>query len=159
MNENTELQTVPVKSLDELSKGDKKALILSALKAQGFNDSEAAKLMEVSRQYTNKLDKQGRTGTLFPLVNMAKRAVKNTLKGEATGDAAPPKTSDVIMAAKMVLDRSDPVIQKVENTKTTYNIDLGGDREKYLKALGLSKVIEAEFTLVDESCEKPLLPS
>jgi transcriptional regulator with XRE-family HTH domain len=161
-NENKELVVLP-KGLDELSKGDKKAIILKALKEQyDLSDSDAAKLMDVSRQYTNKLAKQERAGTLSPLINLAKRAVKTTLKGEAVGDSSAPKASDVIAAAKMVLDRSDPVIQKVENTKTTYNINLQpDDRDKYLKALGIqpAKVVEAEFEIVEDKCEKLPLPS
>lgn len=135
---------------------EKTTVIIKALQEQGFNNNEAAKLLELSRQYTHRLGKPERVGALFPLIKLAQKAVKTTLKGEAVGSASTPKAGDVIAAAKMVLDRSDPVIQKLETTKTTYNIDLPTeDRDKYLKALGITpeKVIEANYTLVEENNE------
>lgn len=82
---------------------------------------------------------------LSPLVALAKQAVENTLKGIPTGDAAPPKTSDVLHATEMVLDREDPKITKTENKSMHVSIQLTDqDREKYRKRLGFSSDVERQ---------------
>ena len=135
--------------IQDLGKGESKALVLEALQAAGYTNADAARLIGVSRQYVGALDRKRKEGTLSPLVNLARKAVKSTLKGVPVGEAMPPKASDIMSAAKMVLDRSDPVVQKVEQTTTSYKVELKtDDRQKYLAALGIQHVIEGEFTVV-----------
>lgn len=131
-----------------LSETEKKALVLEALHKAGFNSYQASQLMNVSRQHVSTIEKKLKKGTLNPLVHRAKKAVKSILEGKPIGDVREVKASDVLTAAKMVLDRSDPVIQKVEQSHTNVHIDLRDeDRNRYKKALG---IIDVEFEVLPE---------
>jgi hypothetical protein len=137
----------------DLKETEKKALILEALQKAGFSDYQAAQLMNVSRQHVSQVSKKVKKGTLNPLVTKAKKAVKSILEGKPIGDVRDVKASDVLTAAKMVLDRSDPVTTKVENTHVNVNYDLRPeDRDRYKKALG---IIDAEYEVLPEPTALP----
>ena len=136
----------------ELNKTEKAAIIQQALQKEGFNDSQISKLMQVSRTRVYVLNKKIKAGTLNPLVAKAKRAVKELLQGRVIGDMREVRGSDVLTAAKMVLDRSDPIISKVESTNVSLTYDMKEeDRQRYKSALG---IIDAEFTLVAPEKQK-----
>jgi predicted XRE-type DNA-binding protein len=150
------------KKLNDLNKTEKTAIILTALHKEGFNDNEASKLLEVSRSRVCHVHKKINSGVLNPLVNKAKRSVKLLLEGKPVGQMKNVSGSDVLQAAKMVLDRADPIIQKNENINKTYTYELKeADREKYKRALGIvdaeyevlpppdQKLIEAKCSVVD----------
>jgi len=138
-----------VHKISVLSETEKKALVLEALHKAGFNSYQASQLMNVSRQHVSTIEKKIKKGTLNPLVHRAKKAVKSILEGKPIGDVREVKASDVLTAAKMVLDRSDPVTQKVEQTRVNLTYDLREeDRNRYKKALG---IIDAEFEVLPES--------
>jgi hypothetical protein len=85
---------------------------------------------------------------LAPLVNKARRSVKLLLEGKAVGDMTMVRGSDVLTAAKMVLDRADPIVVKTENTNISMKYELNEEqRKKYKNALG---IIDAEFELVED---------
>jgi hypothetical protein len=137
----------------DLKETEKKALVLEALQKAGFSDYQAAQLMNVSRQHVSQVNKKIKKGTLNPLVTKAKKAVKSILEGKPIGDVRDVKASDVLTAAKMVLDRSDPVTTKVENTHVNVNYDLRPeDRDRYKKALG---IIDAEYEVLPEPTALP----
>lgn len=137
----------PFKSLN---KTEKAAIIQEALIAQGFRTNEIAHLTSVSPQRVVAVNKKVAAGTLNPLVSKAKKAVKSILQGKKVGDMSDVKGSDVLTAAKMVLDRADPIINKVESSsKISHVYELKDeDRDKYKKALG---IIDAEYTLIPEN--------
>jgi predicted XRE-type DNA-binding protein len=143
--------------LATLNRTEKAAIIQQALQAQGFRDADIARLMQVSRARVCDVNKKVQAGTLNPLVSKAKKAVKQLLEGQKVGDMREVRGSDVLTAAKMVLDRVDPVTQKVESTHHTYNHELNEtDREKYKKVLG---IIDAEYEVVEEKKCVQLAPS
>lgn len=135
-----------LKKVSDLNKTEKMAIVLQALHKEGYNDNQASHLLEVSRARVCQVHKKIDKGVLNPLVNKARKAVKLVLEGKAVGEAAP-KASDVLTAAKMVLDRVDPIINKVESSQTiahTYELK-DEDRAKYKKALG---IIDAEYEIL-----------
>jgi len=126
------------KKLWELDKQEKTVIILDALMKAGYSNSDASHILNVSRQYTFKLNKKMAKGTLNPLVNKAKKAVKTILAGKLVGDMKSVSGSEILAAAKMVLDRSDPVKVVSENTNISMRIDITPDkRERYLALLGI----------------------
>jgi predicted DNA-binding protein (UPF0251 family) len=139
------------KNIKDLSKTEKSAIILEALMKEGYNQNQAAHLMKVSRAYTNQLNKNIKQGTLNPLVAKARKSVKAILEGKKVGDMGEVRGSDVLTAAKMVLDRADPVTQKIQNTNVSVSYELPApDVDRYKKALG---IIDAEFVVLPD---KPL---
>lgn len=136
----------------DLSRTEKAAIIQVALRKEGFIDADIAKLMNVSRNRVCNVNKKIKTGTLNPLVAKAKKAVKSILEGHGIGDMREVKGSDVLTAAKMVLDRSDPIVQKSENTNISYKYELKDeDRDRYKKALG---IIDAEYEVLPEQVKQ-----
>jgi predicted XRE-type DNA-binding protein len=163
------------KELTALNRTEKAAIIQQALQKEGFRDAEIARLMSVSRTRVHNVNKKIESGVLNPLVTKAKKAVKSLLDGKLVGEMREVRGSDVLTAAKMVLDRADPITQKVESTHHTFNHELKEtDRDRYKKLLG---IIDAEFAVVEpkqiqeQECEpsapspellslsQPLLPS
>lgn len=137
------------RKIDELSETEKKAIIIQALNKEGFNDNQASKLLAVSRARVSQINKKARSGVLTPLVHKAKKSIGLLVEGKAVGDMKDIKGSDVIAAAKMVMDRAEPIVSKVESTNTStfvYGQISDGDREKYKKLLG---IIDAEFEVVE----------
>ena len=127
--------------ISQLNETEKKALIVTALMKDGFNQNQAANLLNVDRAHINRIAKKEKTGILAPYVNKAKKALRCTLEGKAVGDADKPKTSDVLNAAKMVFDREAPIIQRVESKNLNINLDLNDeDRERYKQILGMTGV-------------------
>jgi len=148
--ENNENLPIPAK-VSRLSETEKKALLLDALQKQGYSDYQAAQLMNVSRQHVSAVNKKIKKGTLNPLVTRAKKAVQSILEGKPVGAVKDVKASDVLTAAKMVLDRSDPLTTKVESTHVNMNVELRDeDRSRYKRALG---IIEAEYEVLPESAQ------
>jgi predicted XRE-type DNA-binding protein len=145
------------KKVSLLNKTEKRAIVLKALNDAGFNDNQAAGLMEVSRQRVSVVQKGIKKGTLNPYVTKAKKAVKAILEGQLVGQAESIKTADILNAAKMVLDRADPVVQKLEQSHLHLNVEIKDeDRDRYRKALGVA--IEAEFEVIPEVkqiCSEP----
>jgi hypothetical protein len=138
-----------LKKVSLLNKTEKRAIVLKALNDAGFNDNQAAGLMEVSRQRVSVVQKGIKKGTLNPYVTKAKKAVKAILEGQLVGKAESIKTADILNAAKMVLDRADPVVQKLEQSHLHVNVEIKDeDRDRYRRALGV--VVEAEFEPVPE---------
>lgn len=137
-----------IRKINVLSETEKKALVLEALLKAGFNQYQSSQLMDVSRQHISTINKKIKKGTLNPLVTKAKKAVKLILEGKGVGGVKDVKASDVLTAAKMVLDRSDPVTTKVESTHVNVNYDLKEeDRSRYKRALG---IIDAEYEVLPE---------
>lgn len=137
-----------IRKINVLSETEKKALVLEALLKAGFNQYQSSQLMDVSRQHISTINKKIKKGTLNPLVTKAKKAVKLILEGKSVGGVRDVKASDVLTAAKMVLDRSDPVTTKVESTHVNVNYDLKEeDRSRYKRALG---IIDAEYEVLPE---------
>lgn len=135
----------------QLGKQEKTALILDALMKAGYSNGDAAHLLDVTRQYTFKLNKKMSKGTLNPLVNKARKAVKLILDGKPVGVMKGVTGADVLAAARMVLDRSDPVKVVSENTNISMRIDITPDkRERYLKLLG---IVDAEYKMLP-ACQK-----
>lgn len=136
--------TAPAVKLKTLSRTEKQAIILNALMKEGYSQSEVATLIEVSRNRVHTVHKKVQTGVLNPLVHKAKKSVKDLLEGKPVGAMREVRGSDVLTAAKMVLDRVDPVTVKTENTNISMAFELTSeDRHRYKNLLG---VIDAEFT-------------
>jgi transcriptional regulator len=150
MNENKDL--MEFKKVGELNRTEKAAIIVAALQKEGYTDSQISKFLEVSRARVCQVNKKIKQGTLHPLVNKARKSVKMILEGKAVGTAEP-KASDVLTAAKMVLDRTDPVTVKTENTSVHMTVDITAeDRSRYKKALG---IIDAEFEVITPQLPPP----
>lgn len=138
------------RKIDELSETEKKAIIIQALNKDGYNDNQASKLINVSRARVSQVNKKARSGVLTPLVHKAKKSIGLLVEGKTVGDMKDIKGSDVIAAAKMVMDRAEPIISKVESSNTNtfvYGQINEGDRQKYMKLLG---IVDAEFEVVEQ---------
>jgi transcriptional regulator len=143
MGENT--QVIEYKDVSELNRTEKSAVIVAALQKEGYSDSQISKFLEVSRARVCQVNKKIKQGSLHPLINKARKSVKLILEGKSVGNAEP-KASDVLTAAKMVLDRSDPITVKTENTSVHMTVDITQeDRNRYKKALG---IIDAEYEVI-----------
>lgn len=145
------------KDVSELNRTEKSAVIVAALQKEGYNDNQISKFLEVSRARICQVNKKVKQGSLHPLVNKARKSVKLILSGLAVGTAEP-KASDVLTAAKMVLDRSDPITVKTENTSLHMTVEITpADRNRYKKALG---IIDAEYEVVQPKLiESSVTPS
>lgn len=148
------------KKLGDLNRTEKQAIILSALMKEGYNQNQASKLLEVSRVRVCQVNKKIKQGVLSPLVNKAKKSVALLLEGKPVGDMQSVKGADVLAAAKMVLDRADPVVNKTENTNISVQYEIKPEeRDRYKAALG---IIDAEFEVLPENQklldERKLLP-
>lgn len=140
------------KLIRHLNMTEKRAIVQQALTAQGFRTNEIAHLTNISPQRVVAVNKKIAAGTLNPMVGKAKKAVKMMLQGKKFGDISEIRGSDVLTAAKMVLDRVDPIVNKNENLTRTYTYELKAeDRDRYKKALG---IIDAEFTVIPGDRQK-----
>lgn len=131
----------------ELSATEKKALILEALYKEGYSPYQAAMLLNVSKQLTYRINKQMRQGLLTPLIKKARASIEKLVDGIPVGYMVEVKGSDVIQASKMVIDRYEPIVQRIEQKSLSLrgSIDLSDEeRERYHKLLGMSqqKLIE-----------------
>jgi hypothetical protein len=125
------------KPIAELTKTEKKALILEALAREGYNPAQAAQLLGVSKQLTYRIDKQMRQGLLTPLVRKARRSIGMLVEGHPVGDMTEVKGSDVLTASKMVVDRYEPIVQRIEQKSLSLKISISDEeRERYHKLLG-----------------------
>lgn len=152
---NTELtSTKPArnkKSVIGLSATEKKVLILEALAKEGYSPYQAAQLLNVSKQLTYRIDKQMRQGLLAPFVAKAKTSLGLLLEGKPVGDMKLVKGSDVTTAIRMVVDRVDPIVTRIEQKSLSIRGNLNDDeREKYHKLLGVAPQLPE---LPDESNE------
>ncbi len=128
------------KKISELLPSEKIAIVLTALQKEGYNQNQVAQLINMSRSRVCQVNKKVNKGTLNPLVNKAKKSVKLLLEGRPVGMMKEVKGADVLTAAKMVLDRSDPITVKTENTNVSLTLDIKPEeRERYRAALGLAK--------------------
>lgn len=135
------------KSVVGLSATEKKALILEALLKEGYSAYQAAQILGVSKQLTYRIDRQVRQGILTPFIKKARKSVGMLIDGELVGKMTEIKGSDVLTASKIVLDRYEPIITRIEQKSMSVKIDLTDEeREKYHKLLGLvpQQLIEEE---------------
>lgn len=145
----------PISKVHSLSAAEKKVIVIAALSKEGYNENETASLMGISRQRVNQVNAKLKAGVLTPLVSKAKKSIKMLLEGKPVGGMTEVRGSDILGAAKMVMDRAEPIIQKVEQRSFSAHIDLTPqERDKYQKLLGLDKIPNAEFEPVQE---KPML--
>jgi hypothetical protein len=127
------------KSISDLSKTERKALILEALAKQGYSPYQAAQILGVSKQLTYRIDKQMRAGLLTPLVKKARESVEALVQGIPVGYMTEVKGSDVIAADKMVIDRYEPIVQRIEQKSLKVIADLSDEeRQRYQKLLGMT---------------------
>lgn len=142
------------KRISELNKTEKTALILKALQKDGFNSNQSSQLLEISRARVSQVSKRLRTGgLLFPLVKKAKDSISLLLNGQPVGKMREVKGSDVLTAAKMVLDRYEPVINKTESTNVTMDFEITPEnRQRYKRLLG---IIDAEYEVISEPKSLP----
>lgn len=95
---------------------------------RGLSINEAYKLVkpekELSRQGAYELKKKHEQYSLLnpKRVKKAALAIDKTLNGRAIGDAAPPKHSDVLNAARQVLDRAEPIVTVNQNFNVNADI-------------------------------------
>jgi hypothetical protein len=80
---------------------------MGVLLEQGLNIPEASKALGITRQRGHQIAKRFDL-TSRKYLKLASSAVETTLKGEAVGQADPPKASTIIETAKMVYDRVQP---------------------------------------------------
>lgn len=143
------------KKITEMGEMEKKAIILEALQKDGYTPYKAAQLMNVTRAYTSQLNKKVSKGLLNPLANKARKSIKLLLEGQPVGTMTSVKGADVLAAAKMVMDRVEPITVKTENTNVSVSYEIKEDeRARYKAALG---IIDAEFELVEEKDKQQLL--
>jgi transposase len=137
---------VPVKKdkrLGELSVTEKRALVLEALEREGYSPYQAAQLMGVSKQLAYRIDKQMRQGILAPLIYKARKSIGLLADGQIVGKMEKVTGDNVIAASRMIIDRYEPVIQKIEQKSFHAELTLGPEeRQKYLQMLGMVPQIE-----------------
>lgn len=137
-----------LKKVSELNRTEKAAVMILALQKEGYSQADISRFLEVSRAHVSQVNKKIKKGSLSPYVGKARKAIKLILEGKAVGNVRDIRASDVLTAAKMVIDRSDPITVKTENTNIRLTVDITpDDRDKYKKALGIP--IDAEFTVVE----------
>lgn len=139
------------KSVAQLSATEKKALILEALAKEGYSPYQAAQILGVSKQLTYRIDKQMRMGLLTPLILKARKSIGLLVEGKLVGEMTEVKGSDVLTATKMVVDRYEPVVQKIQQSSVKMSVNLTDEeRSRYNKLLGLDKPIDAKFETVPQ---------
>lgn len=170
------------KKISQLSDGEKTQLVVDALSKAGYNANQIAVLTGLSRQHTGRLKKKIEGGALDNLRVKARKTVEKILTNKLTHevkrtiknpDGSETEVSEVVpydvspsemlRAAGMVLDRTDPATHKVEQNVAHHHTGqiTVSDREKYLRALGVQpkpelpapEVPEADFTPVEETDE------
>lgn len=133
------------KPIAELSATEKKALILEALAKEGYSPYQAAQILGVSKQLTYRIDKQMRQGLLTPLVRKARKSVGLLAEGQLVGKMTEVKGSDVIAADKMIIDRFEPIVQRIEQKSMSVRVTLTDEeRERYQKVLGINPQLQEE---------------
>jgi len=142
------------KPISQLRAMEKKAIILDALSAQGFNDHQAAKLMNIAPSYPAALKEKREKGLLAPLAKIARKSVKQLALGELVGNMKEIKGSDILGACNTILDRADPKVNKQEIKSLHASIEITAeDRERLITNLGLLQapqqvVIEGQYEQV-----------
>ena len=114
----------------KISKGNIQSSTLDIFKYldKGLSIEEAYKLVkpdrELTRQAKHELCKKHELYSLQnpKRVKKAALAIDKTLSGQIVGDAKQPNASDILTAAKMVLDRAEPVINVNQNLNV--NVDI-----------------------------------
>lgn len=123
----------------ELSATEKKALIIEALEKEGYSAYQAAQILGVSNQLAYRIDKQMRQGLLTPLVKKARKSIGMLVDGQPVGEMEEVKGSDVIGAAKMIMDRAEPIVNRIEQKSLSMTVTLTDEeREKYHRLLGVA---------------------
>lgn len=123
----------------ELSATEKKALIIEALEKEGYSAYQAAQILGVSNQLAYRIDKQMRQGLLTPLVKKARKSIGMLVDGQPVGEMEEVKGSDVIGAAKMIMDRVEPIVNRIEQKSLSMTVTLTDEeREKYHRLLGVA---------------------
>lgn len=122
--------------LAALKREEKKALIVQALQAQGYRPTDAAALLDISRGYACELKKKESRGLLAPLAGLARRRVKDVLKGTPISNTDPAKTSDVLKAVELVRDEVSPKINRQEIRSLHANIEVSDeDKQRFMAML------------------------
>ena len=142
MNEGLIIDTKPI---NQLKRMEKKAIILDALAKQGFNDSQAAKLMGIAASYPAALKDKRDKGLLAPLANIARKSVKSLAKGQLVGQMDSIKGSDVLGACNAILDRVAPKVNINENKSLSIHMTLTDEeRTRIRQSLGRVKQINQD---------------
>ena len=137
VNSITQLNVAPSTRVSQLSRSDKKNIVLQALMDKGFNQNQAATLMCVDRSYLHKVAKVGQKGTLAPLALLARKRVKDVLQGKAIDNTEKAKTSDVLKCVEMVMDRADPKVNINKSMSLSVHAEVSAtDRERILSLMG-----------------------
>ncbi len=135
--------TPAVKEAKELTVTEKKAIIIKALEKEGYAGTQLAVIMGITRQRVHQISKS--KSVLAPLVKKAKKSLRMLAQGKIVGSMAEVKGSDVIGAAKIIMEHAEPVTQRIESRHVSMTVDMSAEeRSKYQKLLGLD-AIEAEF--------------
>jgi hypothetical protein len=158
--------SVVTKKIKDLSRTEKAAILVQALKKEGYNDNQIAQLTEVSRSRICQVNKAVREGKLSPILNKSiikklRTNIEMLIDGKKIGDMESVKGADVLGAMKMAADRIDPIINKTEDVNTTKKVMREEDAARYRKLLGIPEItnavlipdkltIDAEFEKVEE---------
>ena len=133
------------KRVSQLNETEKKSIIYQSLTKEGFTQYEVSKLVNCDPAHINRIAKKESAGLIAPLANLAKRRVKDVLKGEAIGNTEKAKTSDVLKACEMVLDRADPKVNRSEVKSFSAHIEITNeDRDRLIVSLGLINNVQIE---------------
>lgn len=139
--------------INQLREMEKKAIILNALAAQGFNDHQSARLMNIAPSYPAALKKKRERGLLAPLARIARKSVKALAKGELVGSMREIKGSDILGACNTILDRAEPKINRQEIKSLHASIEITAeDRERLITNLGLLQA--PQQVVIEGQCEQ-----
>lgn len=121
----------------DLSLTERKALILEALEHEGYSPYAAAQILGVSKQLMYRIDSQMRQGLLTPLVKKARKSIGMLVEGQLVGQMTEVKGSDVTTAAKMIVDRYEPIVTKIEQKSLRLSANLSDEeRSRYQTLVG-----------------------
>jgi len=96
-----------------------------ALRDQGFSIQESKKTLG----YSKKTNPEPHVRSWYERMQQgAAYAISRTMRGHSVGDSKLPSASDVISAARVVLDRTDPIVTRQQIDKRSINIDIPADR-------------------------------
>ena len=124
--------------LRTLNSFQKNQIVFNALRDLGLSIHKSGMLAGYKSKRPYEIDKRRKAWKIESLLPVAKKALKNTIKGVKTGNAENPKTSDVLTGAKMVMDRVFPIIQRVDQRSISVHMEISADeRREYLESMGM----------------------
>lgn len=102
----------------------------------GQSSGEAAVAIGYNRNFIKQNEEEILTSWAEDLDAKATKVIENTLEGRATGDTEVPKVSDCLSAAKMVKDRTSPVVNhhKIDKRSMSLSMDVTPERMKEIDA-------------------------